>query len=165
VIQSPDSHKANSGLQRGFTIAEILIAVTLVGIGITTTLATLTKINSFANTNRSFTGAYAAAMTNIDTIQSSPFNPNAQVPQVPPLLDKDNSPIVETNIPIYKDPISGTTVFGTRTTTVVPAAGFPSVTVYCATVTVTWFYQGRGPNRSTTTPYQVQLSTLRASDS
>lgn len=140
----------------GFTMAEVLIAIALVGIGISSTVAALTKLNSFASTSRNATGAYALAMYQIDSIQSAtPFNP--LVPgQFPNILNPANSPIVEDDLPIYIDP--GTNlmvVLGKRTTTIatVPVSG---VTMYQVTVKVEY------PKPSFR--YSLSMSTLRVSD-
>jgi type II secretory pathway pseudopilin PulG len=65
--------KSRSG---GFTLVEAVVGVTLIGIGVASTLGALTKFNSIAATSRNATGASAVLMNQIDLFQSmSPFNP------------------------------------------------------------------------------------------
>ena len=67
----------------GFTMVEVVVAIALIGIGLSTTIGALTKFNAFASESRNATGAYAAAMNQIDAIQSAtPFNPPGQIPAV-----------------------------------------------------------------------------------
>jgi prepilin-type N-terminal cleavage/methylation domain-containing protein len=142
-----------------FTMVEVIVAITLVGIGITSTVAALTKLNSFASVNRNSTGAYALAMNRIDAIQSAaPFKPQAVPPQIPSILDPTNSPIVENDLAIYTDPAPNpdvTVVSGRRTTTVA-TVDVGGVTTYRVTVTVEY------PTPSFR--YSFSMSTLRVSD-
>jgi prepilin-type N-terminal cleavage/methylation domain-containing protein len=135
----------------GFTMVEVVVAIALIGIGLSTTIGALTKFNAYASQNRNATGAYAAAMNQIDAIQSAtPFNPPGQVPSV--LTLGVQAPEAVT---IYQDANSNTIVAGMRTTAVadVSAGG---VTIYRATVTVNYTYLGR--------PYSYSMQTLRAPD-
>ena len=68
----------------GFTIVETVVAITLIGVGVASTLGALTKFNSIAATSRNATGASAVLMNQIDLFQSmSPFNPQATPNQIP----------------------------------------------------------------------------------
>ena len=132
-------------------MVEVVVAISLIGIGLSTTIATLTKFNAFASQSRNATGAYAAAMNQIDAIQSAtPFTPPGQIPTVFTL-----GVHAAQAVSVYEDANSNTIVPGTQTTTVadVSAGG---VTIYRATVTVNYTYLGR--------PYSYSMQTLRASD-
>jgi Tfp pilus assembly protein PilV len=60
----------------GFTLAEICVAVGLLGLGVASTIGALTQINSVASNARNRTGAYTILMNQVDFFQSmSPFNP------------------------------------------------------------------------------------------
>lgn len=114
---------------RGFTLIESCIAVTLIGIGVATTLGALTKFNSVAASSRNATGASAVLMNQVDLFQSmSPFNPQKTASGVdpcggatpPPQIPKDycNNPptynmmagapgVPVTHTLAYKDPSTG----------------------------------------------------------
>ena len=143
----------------GFTLVEVIIAIALVGLGITSTVAVLTKLNAFASANRNETGAYAAAMNQIDLIQSAgPFNPQHKesdgtpTPQIPPVLTVGTT---TNTISIYGETPGKTVVPGTIETKINDASG-GGLTMYRASVKVTWQYLGR--------PYQLDMNTVRASD-
>ena len=132
-------------------MVEVVVAIALIGVGLSTTIGALTKFNAFASESRNATGAYAAAMNQIDAIQSAtPFSPPGQIPSV---LTVGAHPAEA--VTIYQDAASNTIVPGTRTTTVadVSAGG---VTIYRATVTVNYTYLGR--------PYSYSMQTLRTPD-
>lgn len=132
-------------------MAEVIVAIALVGIGLSTTIGALTKFNAFASESRNATGAYAAAMNQIDAIQSAtPFTPPAQIPSV---LTVGIQPAEV--VKIYEDANNNTIVSGLRTTTITDVST-GGVTIYRATVTVNYTYLGR--------PYSYSMQTLRASD-
>ena len=86
-----------------------MVAITLIGIGVASTIGALTKLNSIAATSRNATGASAVVMNQIDLFQSmSPFNPQkSQIPK-----DPDNTPptydmTVGSHTIAYKDPTTG----------------------------------------------------------
>jgi prepilin-type N-terminal cleavage/methylation domain-containing protein len=134
-----------------FTMIETVVAIALIGIGFSTTIAALTKFNSFASESRNATGAYAAALNQIDAIQSAtPFYPPGQVPSV---LTVGIQP--SEDVKIYEDADNNTIVSGTRTTSIADASA-GGVTIYRATVTVNYTYLGR--------TYSFSMQTLRASD-
>ena len=57
-----------------------MVSITLIGIGVASTLGALTKFNSVAAISRNATGACAAVMNQIDLIQSNgPFNPQKRL--------------------------------------------------------------------------------------
>lgn len=139
-----------------FTLVELLVAVTLIGIVMLTTFGALTRGNQNASTARLQTGAVTAAQNRIDLILSdSPFNPPKG--QIPPELTPGTQ--TETGVAVYTDPISGNVVTGTRTTNVADLGvtlNGNNMNVYRATVTVTYLYRNRS--------YSVTLMTLRTSD-
>ena len=115
--------------QSGFTLVESIVAVTLVGIGVATTLGALTKFNTVAAASRNATGASAVLMNQADLFQSmSPFNPQKMLHNngpctgatPPPQIPKDycNNPptydmTVGTHTLSYMDPV--TKVVSTQT--------------------------------------------------
>lgn len=134
-----------------FTMVETVIAIALIGIGVSTTIAALTKFNAFASESRNATGAYAACINQIDAIQSAtPFKPPTLVPTVLTLGTQ-----APEDVNIYQDANSNRVVAGTRTTTVADVST-GGVTIYRATVTVNYTYLGRS--------YSFSMQTLRSSD-
>jgi type II secretory pathway pseudopilin PulG len=132
-------------------MVEVVVAIALIGIGLSTTIGALTKFNAFASESRNATGAYAAAMNQIDAIESAtPFTPPTQIP---PVLTVGAQPAEV--VKIYEDANNNTIVSGTRTTTVADVST-GGVAIYRATVTVNYTYLGR--------PYSYSMQTLRASD-
>lgn len=93
----------------GFTLVEAVVAITLIGVGVATTIGALSKFNSIAATSRNVTGATAVLMNQADLFQTmSPFNPSKnQVPK-----DLANSPptydmTLGTHTIGFKDPTTG----------------------------------------------------------
>jgi hypothetical protein len=143
-----------------------MVSLSILGIGIASTVGALTKFNSNASITRNATGAYAAVLNQIDLIQSdAPFNPQKTNPdgtaQIPPELQLGTQ--TTNNVPIYQDPNTGVVVSGTMTTTVSDISStytqgsqtFP-LTMYQAVVTVTYSYLNRN--------YSFSMSTIRTSD-
>lgn len=107
----------------GFTLVEAVVAVSLIGVGVASTLGALTKFNSIAASSRNATGASAVLINQVDLFQSmSPFNPQKTAAGVdlcggatpPPQIPKDfcNTPAtfdmtVGTHVIGYKDPTTG----------------------------------------------------------
>lgn len=161
----------------GFTMLEVIVAIALAGIGITSTVAALTKLNAFAGASRNATGAYSLVMNQIELFQSlGPFNPlTGTIPEDPSAFPKYDMTLgthkISTNgtdwdVPVYADSVTPTIVPGILTVTVADASG-GGPPVYSATVTVAWQYLGRGPVWSPERDrweYQFTMSTLRASD-
>lgn len=152
----------------GFTLVEAVVSITLVGIGVATTLGALTKFNSLADMSRNGTGACAAVMNEIDLIQSDgPFNPqklnNDGTPQIPPelVLDANRGGPATKSVVVYqyKDLANNNIVIvpGTLTTSVTDLnPGSTTVYLYKAVVTVTYTYLARA--------YSFSMSTIRTSD-
>jgi type II secretory pathway pseudopilin PulG len=157
----------------GFTLVEAAIAISLVGVGIASTIGALTKVNSIASMSRNATGAYTVAMNQIDLILSDgPFNPQKKddttgTPLIPPELKLDSSrtpagPLAKNNVPIYRELDAQNNVvdivLGTMTTSIVDVSPAPNKSPYFyrATVTVTYTYLNRN--------YSFSMSTVRTSD-
>ena len=148
--------------QKAFTLVEVIVAISLAGIGVATTVAALTKINSIACIARNMSGATTLAQNQIDLLLSdSPFNPQKNNPDgtimVPPELTVGTH--VTNNVPIYKEPTTGVIVSGTLTTVVTDISatynGFV-IPIYQASVTITYTYLTRN--------YSVSMNTTRTSD-
>ena len=155
-----------------FAFVEALVAVSLIGIGVATSLTALLKVNSIACMGRNATGAQTFAQNEIDKFLSySPFNPQKinlsdGTPQVP--KDPNNSPPaydltlgthIYNGVPIYKDPDNGVVVTGTITTVISDVSqSYNGVTIpmYRAQVTVSYNYLNRS--------YTSTASTVRVSD-
>ena len=161
-------------------MVEAVVAIALLGIGLTSAITALTRFNAFASSSRNLTGAYTSVMTQIDAIESaSPFDPlhvsetGATDPVVPAVLTLDSArnpagPLTETvRVYLYKDPKKDpndptsdvVVVNGTRKTSVVDAStNFNGVTLPMrrATVSIDYTYLGR--------TYSYSMSTLRSSD-
>ena len=162
------------------TLVEAVVAITLLGIGLTSSITALTRFNAFASSSRNLTGAYTTVMTQIDAIESaSPFDPlnvsetGAADPQIPSVLVLDSArspagPLTETvRVYIYKDPNKDpadpssdvVVVNGTRKTSVVDVSqtyGGVTLPMRRATVSIDYTYLGR--------TYSYSMSTLRSSD-
>src|SRR5882762_10883190 len=86
-----------------FSLVETMVSLSVLGIGIASTVGALTKFNSNASITRNATGAYAAVMNQIDLIQSdAPFNPQKTNPdgtaQIPPELQLGTQN--QSNVPV-----------------------------------------------------------------
>ena len=149
-----------------FALAEIMVGISVLGIGIASTVGALTKFNSIASTSRNATGACAAVMNQIDLIQSdSPFNPQKTnsdgTAQIPPELQPGTQS--QSDVAVYQDPSTGAVVSGTMTTTVTDISSTYSqsgqtfqLTAYRAVVTLTYTYLNRS--------YSFSMTTIRTSD-
>jgi type II secretory pathway pseudopilin PulG len=161
-----DTRQKARAAAAAFSLVETMVSLSVLGIGIASTVGALTKFNSNASITRNATGAYAAVMNQIDLIQSdAPFNPQKTNPdgtaQIPPELQLGTQ--TTNNVPIYQDPDTGLVVSGTMTTTVSDISStytqgsqtFP-LRMYQAVVTVTYTYLNRN--------YSFSMSTIRTSD-
>jgi type II secretory pathway pseudopilin PulG len=153
-------------LAAAFALVEAMVGVSVLGVGIASTVGALTKFNSIASTSRNATGACTAVMNQIDLIQSDgPFNPRVKNPdgtaQIPPELQLGAQ--TQNNVSVYQDPDTGVLVSGTMTTTVTDISStytqngqiFP-ITQYQAVVTLAYTYLNRN--------YSFSMSTIRTSD-
>ena len=67
---------------KAFTLVEVMVAISLAAIGVATTIAALTKINSIASVARNLSGATTIAQNQIDLLLSDrPFNPQKTNPR------------------------------------------------------------------------------------
>jgi prepilin-type N-terminal cleavage/methylation domain-containing protein len=148
--------------QAGFTLTEAAVAIAVIGISMTAFVMTMTSLNESASITRNATGAAAVIQNQVDLIQSDgPFNPQKTnsdgSPQIPPELTLGTH--ITNGVPIYKEPVTGTIVSGTLTTTVVdvsPILNGITMPLYRADVQVTYTYRNK--------TYTLNRSTLRASD-
>ena len=174
------SHGRKTDGGAGFTLVEVIVAISVLGIGIASTVGALTKFNSIASTSRNATGAYTAVQNQIDLIQSlSPFNPqkpndradcdNVVHNQIPKdylsvcagsaaTYDLTVGTHTYNNIPVYQDPTSGVIVVGTLTVQVDDSATVPALpaNTYQFRVKIDYNYLGK--------PYSLSMTTLRTSD-
>ncbi len=140
-----------------FTIVEVLVAVTVLALLGTAAIGGLLSINRIVVTNRLSTNAQALAQTQIDRILSEPYPAGSSAP-----ADLTLGTATQTNVPIYRDPVSGVVIVaGTVTTTVTDAsrtiiAGQPDAKLFRATVAVSYTFAGR--------PASLALTTIRAID-
>ena len=149
----------------GFTLVEILVAVTLLGLLAGGSLWALAQANNYASIARLYTGAETAAQNQIDFLLSdSPFNP-----QNGEWGTKDEWKVGSTILlpapVVYSEPGPNGgfshSITGNLTTSVVKIINVTGpagvdLNVYSATVVVTYSFRGK--------PYRVQLNAMRASD-
>lgn len=135
----------------GFTLIEVTVAAALMSLCATFAYATILVSNRTAVVNRLFTLAQETARNQIDRLEcAAPFNP--QMNQIPPDLALG---IQSQTVPLYVDPTSNATVINATLTTAITDLG--SYNARSGVVTVTYTFRGR--------TYQVQMNTLRTSDS
>ena len=162
--KSSSKKRPRSGrrLCQGFTLVEILVATTLLGLLAAGSLWALAQANNYASIARLYTGAETAAQNRIDyLLADSPFNPQSNE------FGTTNEWVVGTSAPedvtIYTEPsgANGQThaVMGQRVTTVKSnnvVTKSQTLNLYSATVVVTYTYRSK--------TYRVQLNAMRASD-
>ncbi len=170
----------------GFTMAETIIAIAVLGIGVASTIGALTKINSIAAISRNSTGAYTILSNQVDLFQSmSPFNPQKTNQNADPCsgatgtiqIPKDNChgsyPLYDMTVGTHNLSVNGTDfqvpVYEYRdasNSVVLVVNGTLTVTVtdlsgslpntYQAVFTLTYTYLNRN--------YSYSMSTIRTSD-
>jgi prepilin-type N-terminal cleavage/methylation domain-containing protein len=146
------------GVSQGFTLIELLVAAALLALLAGSSIWALTQANNYASIARLYTGAESAAQNQIDLILTeSPFNPQANPPEIPSVLTVGTS--APQTVTLYSDPNGSYAVTGQLVTTVtannVVTQG-QNLNLYSATVVVTYTYRSK--------VYQVQLNAMRASD-
>jgi prepilin-type N-terminal cleavage/methylation domain-containing protein len=149
-------------ISSGFTLAEVLIAMAILGLTAGSTISSLVRMNHNAALSRLRTGAGTIAQSQIDLVLSEmPFNP--QKGQIPPSLvlgTRSQGNAWYPSVPIYTDPkADGVNVLGWMTTTVTNTGttyNGVDLNIYRATVSVSYQYRGR--------TYTVAIDTLRTSD-
>lgn len=145
-----------------FTIAEAVVALAIIGIGVGAMVPSMSQLNQEASISRNATGADAALQNQIDLLLSDgPFNPQKTgsdgQPQVPPELVVGTH--TTNNVPIYREPNTGIIVSGTLTTTVQDISQNYSglmMYIYRATVSISYNYRGH--------TYTESRTTIRSSD-
>jgi prepilin-type N-terminal cleavage/methylation domain-containing protein len=148
--------------KQAFTLIEVLVATALLGLLAGSAIWALTQANNYASIARLYTGAETAAQNQIDIILTdSPFNPQANPPQIPPALTLGTS--AAQTVTLYSEPngAGGQThaVTGQMVTTVISdnvVTQGQNLNLYSATVVVTYTYRSK--------VYRVQLNAMRASD-
>jgi prepilin-type N-terminal cleavage/methylation domain-containing protein len=170
----------------GFTLVEAVVALSVLGIGVASTIGALTKFNAFAGTSRNATGAYTVVMNHVDLFQSmSPFNPQKTnddgTAQIPKFIEASNNPqslasydmtigthtigykdpttgVVSNKWPVYqyKDPNTGTVVVVNGTLTITVSAVASLSNTYLGVISLTYTYLNRN--------YTYSLSSIRTSD-
>jgi prepilin-type N-terminal cleavage/methylation domain-containing protein len=150
----------------GFTLVEVLIAVTLVGLLASSAIWALIQANNYSAISRLYTGALTAAQNRIDyLLADGPFNP--QDGQLGTTNEWQVGAGAIQTVTIYSEPAGAGgqthTITGQMVTTVTKVTD-PAITnapgaqlnLYTATVVVTYTYRSK--------PYRVQLNVMRASD-
>ncbi len=161
-----------------FTLVETMVAVSLIGVGIATTIASLTHINSTAANSRNVTGAYTVLMNQVDLFQSmTPFDP--QDSKIPVDTSNGSYPLFDMtatttprqlsvdgaswSVPVYeyRDNTNNVVlvVNGQLTETVADlSSSTPALpNTYQAVFTLTYTYRNR--------TYTYSMSAIRTSDS
>jgi prepilin-type N-terminal cleavage/methylation domain-containing protein len=143
----------------GFTFAEIIVSVSILGLLSAGSIWGLAQANNYASVARLYTGAETVAQNRIDEILSeSPFNP--QDNEIPAVLALGTHAAETVQVYNEPNPVGGTQriITGQLVTTVsqVVAPGFPNLNMYAATVVVTYTFRGKN--------YRVQFNAMRASD-
>jgi prepilin-type N-terminal cleavage/methylation domain-containing protein len=143
----------------GFTLFEVLIAVTVVAVFMCATFTALTQINRYANSARLRTLALAVAQQRIDEVLTVPWSAGGAVPSILSVGTQ-----TETDLPLNNDPLNSQAglssaytgldvqVNATRTTAVTSV----STRTLRAVVTVAYTYRSRN--------FLITLTTLRATD-
>jgi len=147
---------------QAFTLIEVLVATALLGLLAGSAIWALTQANNYASIARLSPGAETAAQNQIDIILTdSPFNPQANPPQIPPALTLGTS--AAQTVTLYGEPDGAGgqthTVTGQMVTTVVSnnvVTQGQNLNLYSATVVITYTYRSKA--------YRVQLNAMRASD-
>jgi prepilin-type N-terminal cleavage/methylation domain-containing protein len=170
-LASDQFRPAGADAPSGFTLVEVLVATTLLGLLTAGSIWALAQANTYASISRLYTGAETVAQNQIDLILTDgPFNPQNSPPEIPPALTVGTTCVGTGCVPpsavpgptIYSEPAGadGNThsVIGSMTTTVakVPPINGTDLNLYTATVVVTFTYRSK--------QYRVQLNAMRASD-
>ena len=159
-LSSDNSVTGKVARPSAFTLVEVLIATTLVGLLAASAIWALAQANTYASISRLYTGAETAAQNQIDLILTDgPFNP--QLGQIPPELTLGTSAPQTVTIYSEPNPADGQSliVTGQMTTTVKDTAVINNgnnLNLYAATVVVTYKYRNKW--------YTVQLNAMRSSD-
>lgn len=154
----------------GFTLIEIVIALAVLGTMAAGCYIGFNAINEYSVSSRLYSEAQTVCQNQIDLILSKePFDVTTTPKKVPTvlLLDSERTPtgpLVQNNVFIYQDPVTGKVVVtGTMTTTVANvgstmtfAGTTANLNVRKATVTVSYKFRNRN--------YSVAMDTMRTAD-
>lgn len=143
----------------GFTLVEILVAISVILIGVSAAVGGLTMINRYAMTNRLLTAANNVVRDQLDRVQSeSPFRP--AVGEIPESLRVGTHTILPPGyaaaeppkFALYQD--EGAALVQATLSSTVTDTG--TLGLYSALVTVSFEFRGR--------TYSVSGNSMRASD-
>jgi hypothetical protein len=161
--------KMKRHLKTGTTLAEVVMALAVVGTMGGGCYVGLNQLNAYAVSSRLYSEAQTCAQNQIDLILSKgPFDPlNSKVPAVlggQVLASGASTTVTTPNVFIYQDPVNGKVVVtGTMTTTITNpgstmtfAGTTTNLNVYRATVRVSYTFRG--------TNYSVSMDTMRTAD-
>jgi prepilin-type N-terminal cleavage/methylation domain-containing protein len=163
-------------LRGGFTLVEIVIALAVLGVMAAGCYIGFNAINEYSVSSRLYTEAQTVCQNQIDLILSKePFDVTSVDPvtsqknKIPEVLKLNsertpNGPLVQDNVFIYQDPVSGKVIVtGSMTTTVsdiVSTMTFAGTTANLNIRTATVEVKYRFRNRD----YTVAMDTIRTAD-
>ena len=148
---------------RGFTLVELLVALTMLALTVSGAFFALNQINTEAMENRLFSEAQAVAENQVDAILTQgPFDPTQTPPKVPAVLTSGTTTI--NGVLVYVDPITNQTVVTGSMTTTITDPGMTqtigstttNLNVRQARVDVSYQYRN--------TVYHVVMNTTRTGD-
>ncbi|MES2569829.1 MAG: type II secretion system protein [Verrucomicrobiota bacterium] len=145
-----------------FTILEAVMAIGVMGIATSATIASLLKMNNNAALSRARTGASTVAQNQIDYLLSiQPYNPQRN--QIPPELAVGTTSVgsaANPTIPIYIDPVSNLALVKGYMTTEITDMNqkVNNINTNLRRANVRVFFKFKGQD------YITVMSTLRASD-
>ncbi len=161
--------KMKRRLTTGTTLAEVVMALAVIGTMGGGCYVGLNSLNAYAVSSRLYSEAQTCAQNQIDLILSKePFDPvNNKVPAVlggQVLAAGASTTVTTPNVFIYQDPVNGNVVVtGTMTTTITNpgstmtfAGTTTNLNVYRATVRVSYTFRN--------TNYNVSMDTMRTAD-
>jgi prepilin-type N-terminal cleavage/methylation domain-containing protein len=154
----------------GFTLLEIVIALAVLGVMAAGCYIGFNAINEYSVSSRLYTEAQTVCQNQIDLILSKePFDVTTNPKKVPEVLKLNSErspagPLVQNNVFIYQDPVTGKVIVtGTMTTTVTDigstmafAGTTANLNIRQATVTVAYKFRNRD--------YTVAMDTIRTAD-
>lgn len=157
-------------LRAGFTLVEVVIALAVLGTMAAGCYVGFNAINEYSVSSRLYSEAQTVCQNQIDLILSKePFDVTTTPKRIPDvlLLDSERTPsgpLVQDNVFIYQDPVSGKVIVtGTMTTTIADigttmsfAGTNANLNVRRATVTVSYKFRNRD--------YSVAMDTIRTAD-
>jgi prepilin-type N-terminal cleavage/methylation domain-containing protein len=150
-------------VRSAFTLAEIVIALGVLGVMSSGAYLGFNSINAYAVSSRLYSEAQAIAQNQIDLILSKgPFNITSVPNKVPAILTLGTT--TQPNVFVYTDPVSGQVIVTGTMTTKIEDPGLTqtymnkttSLSMRKATVTVSYKFRN--------TDYAVVMHTLRTAD-